>query len=46
MERIKEKILTVGLKATDEVLLKKAIQSLYDMRAILAKIIHTLNSPH
>ena len=43
MERLRERI-RVGLKATNKFTVEMTIQSLYDQRAIFAKLIHAFNN--
>lgn len=43
MDRVREKI-KLGLKTTDKWTCKMTIQSFYDIRALLAKLVHILKS--
>jgi hypothetical protein len=44
MDRVREKI-RLGLKVTDKWTVSVTIQSFYDVRAFMAKLVHILNTP-
>lgn len=44
MTRLKEKI-KLGLKATDRDLVSNAIQTMFDIRAFMCKLVHIVNTP-